>query len=131
MSQKDNTAMEIDPVDDGPKELGSMLGHFDSRSPNHRPASLSITQEEDARQAIEMLRGDDVSERVSAANRLDSVAAALGEIRTREVRTIRISNCHSPFVLLPACLRSCSFHIGSCRVQFDMKRSFYRFLLMA
>lgn len=45
-----------------------------------------ITKEEEARQAIEMLHGDDVSERVAAASRLDAVAAALGPVRTREVR---------------------------------------------
>eukprot|EP00566_Odontella_aurita_P008355 CAMPEP_0113564216 /NCGR_PEP_ID=MMETSP0015_2-20120614/21495_1 /TAXON_ID=2838 /ORGANISM="Odontella" /LENGTH=667 /DNA_ID=CAMNT_0000466271 /DNA_START=185 /DNA_END=2188 /DNA_ORIENTATION=- /assembly_acc=CAM_ASM_000160 len=38
----------------------------------------------DARQAIDMLRGDDVSGRVEAANKLDGVAVALGPERTRE-----------------------------------------------
>jgi len=33
---------------------------------------------------IDMLRGDDVSGRIAAANKLESVAAALGEERTRE-----------------------------------------------
>ena len=80
--------MEIDSVDDGPKQDTPMITvRLDT---NTRPSQLShataITQEEEARQALEMLRGDDVAERVSAASRLDAVAAALGEERTREVR---------------------------------------------
>jgi hypothetical protein len=47
------------------------------------PAQAS--EEEEARQAIDMLRGEDVSGRVAAANRLEAVAAALGEERTRDV----------------------------------------------
>lgn len=87
MAQKDHSAMEIDPVDDGPKET-PMLGLTNTRALSHgvsRSTSLVITQEDDAKQAIEMLRGDDVSERVSAANRLEAIATALGEERTREV----------------------------------------------
>jgi len=42
------------------------------------------SEEEEARQAIDMLRGDDIAGRVSAAYRLESVAAVLGEKRTRE-----------------------------------------------
>lgn len=48
-------------------------------------ATTSTSEEDEARQAIEMLRGDDVSGRIAAANRLDTVASALGEERTREV----------------------------------------------
>lgn len=44
-----------------------------------------ISKEEEARQAIDMLRGDDVALRVAAANRLESVASVLGEERTRDV----------------------------------------------
>jgi hydroxymethylglutaryl-CoA reductase len=33
-----------------------------------------------------LLRGDDVAGRVAAANKLDAIAAALGQERTREVR---------------------------------------------
>lgn len=39
---------------------------------------------EEARYAIELLRGDDVAGRISAVQRLDSIAAVLGERRTRE-----------------------------------------------
>ena len=48
----------------------------------------SASEEEEARQAIDMLRGEDVSGRVAAANRLEAVAAALGEERTRDVRSV-------------------------------------------
>ncbi len=48
-------------------------------------SNAAASEEEEARQAIDMLRGDDVSGRVAAANRLESVAAALGEERTRDV----------------------------------------------
>jgi hypothetical protein len=44
----------------------------------------NASEEEEARQAIDMLRGEDVSARVAAANRLEAVAAALGEERTRD-----------------------------------------------
>lgn len=48
-----------------------------------KPA-VTAAQEEEARQAIDMLRGDDVTGRVEAANKLDGVAEALGPERTRE-----------------------------------------------
>ena len=73
----------VDPVDDGPMLMGRMDGAGPAHA--HQATPMSITQEDDARQVIEMLRGDDVSERVSAATRLEAVAAALGEERTREV----------------------------------------------
>lgn len=52
--------------------------------PPEVPANAE-SEEEEARQAIDMLRGEDVSGRVAAANRLEAVAAALGEERTRDV----------------------------------------------
>lgn len=45
---------------------------------------MQIAEEEEARQAIDMFRGDDMSARVAAANRLEAVASVLGEQRTRE-----------------------------------------------
>uniref|UniRef100_A0A7S4QJU1 Uncharacterized protein n=1 Tax=Ditylum brightwellii TaxID=49249 RepID=A0A7S4QJU1_9STRA len=63
---------------------------------------ISASQEEDARQMIDMLRGDDVSGRIAAANKLESVAAALGEERTREVS----------FMLILLKLESSSFHVS-------------------
>jgi hypothetical protein len=85
--------MDIDPVDGGPKEMkrppparsttpGSVNSSSSSRS---TLIPMHVSEEEEARQAIEMLRGDDVSARVAAANRLESVATVLGEQRTREV----------------------------------------------
>jgi len=44
-----------------------------------------IEEEEDAKRTIEMLQGEDISDRVAAASRLESVAKALGPRRTREV----------------------------------------------
>lgn len=49
-------------------------------------SGLYVTEEEEASRVIEMLRGEDLSARITAANQLDSVAAALGEERTRDVR---------------------------------------------
>ena len=46
---------------------------------------ITPQEEEEARQAIDLLRGDDVAGRVEAANKLESVAAALGVERTRDV----------------------------------------------
>lgn len=91
MSQQENQPMDIDPVDDGPKQdpnamIISQTGDGGPPSPTaggQAPAPMSINEEDDARQAIEMLRGDDVAERVAAATRLESVAIVLGEERTR------------------------------------------------
>jgi len=46
---------------------------------------ITPQEEEEARQAIDLLRGDDVAGRVEAANKLEGVAAALGVERTRDV----------------------------------------------
>ena len=62
-SLKENTAMDADSLP---------------------PAAYST--EEEARQAIEMMKGDVLTNRTAAASRLDFVAKALGDIRTREVR---------------------------------------------
>lgn len=45
--------------------------------------ATQVSEEEEARQAIDMLRGDDVSARVAAASKLGSVSTVLGEERTR------------------------------------------------
>lgn len=89
MSQQENLpeAMDIDPVDDGPKHQDTPMlpSTADGSAPPAQTTPISINQEEEARKAIEMLRGDDVANRVSAANRLDAVASALGDERTRDV----------------------------------------------
>ena len=93
MSQQESQPMEIDPVDDGPKQdPSSAMIMSDDAAPSSPmigqtlpPVAMSISDEDDARRAIEMLRGDDVAERVAAATRLEGVATALGEERTREV----------------------------------------------
>lgn len=82
--------MDIDPVDDGPREVSRGIVPMSPAAMPPPPADASgpaneISKEEEARQAIEMLRGDDVSQRVAAACRLQAVASVLGPERTREV----------------------------------------------
>jgi hypothetical protein len=100
--------IDVDPVDGGPKASRTGTGidpmasqQEQQQQPQHlsvvtaSPASATASQssssstttskEEEARQAIDMLHGDDVGNRVAAAHRLESVAAALGPERTREV----------------------------------------------
>ncbi len=79
-------AMDVDETETTNDEKNAMTKTTDdsnntSTSPD---AEMNITEEEEARQAIDMLRGDDVTERIAAANKLDSVAKTLGEERTRE-----------------------------------------------
>ena len=47
--------------------------------------SKQLSEEEEVRQAIEKLRGEDVSARIEAAYKLEAVAKTLGEERTRDV----------------------------------------------
>jgi HPt (histidine-containing phosphotransfer) domain-containing protein len=89
--------IDVDPVDGGPKPTATGTGMNDPMAQEQPPppqltlvsaaaaASSGSSAEEEARQAIEMLHGDDVGNRVAAAHRLESVAAALGPERTREV----------------------------------------------
>lgn len=89
------TAMDIDPIDDGPSEMpkgiipmtrsGAITTTSSGFATTSAPGPMhEITKEEEARQAIDMLRGEDVSQRVAAASRLESIASVLGEKRTRE-----------------------------------------------
>ncbi|GAX21279.1 serine/threonine-protein phosphatase 2A regulatory subunit A [Fistulifera solaris] len=77
--------MDIDPIDDGPRSLSSPNGSSSDRSNNFQVITLPVTisKEEDARKAIDMLRSEDSTARVSAAHRLDSIASVLGPERTR------------------------------------------------
>ena len=83
--------MDIDPIDGGPKEIVKPVPAASNNALNTSFANSSglfpmqVSEEEQARQAIEMLRGDDVAARVAAASRLESVASVLGEQRTRDV----------------------------------------------
>jgi serine/threonine-protein phosphatase 2A regulatory subunit A len=83
--------MDIDPVDDGPVPLPSPVAAPVPTRSATSPTSVppAITKEEEARQAIEMMRSEDLSARVLAAHRLDEIAAVLGPERTREVRKRR------------------------------------------
>lgn len=94
-SSSSSTPMDVDPIDGGPRPVPT--AHTKGAAANTggpsvmnslllMDASQNPPSEEEARQAIEMLRGDDLSARVAAAHRLDSVAAVLGEERTRNVR---------------------------------------------
>lgn len=79
--------MEIDPVDGGPKEIIKPIPPPPPPAPGggNKHVPMQVSEEEEARQAIDMFRGDDMSARVAAANRLEAVASVLGEQRTREV----------------------------------------------
>jgi len=74
--------MDVDPIDDGPKYMSAVSQP--PSSPNSPHSSSSPLKEEEARHAIDMLRGDDVAGRVAAANKLEAVATTLGQERTRE-----------------------------------------------
>ena len=82
-----NEPMDIDPIDDGPLP-----------TPRNNPSSLvmsaprdplniasAVISGDDTKQMVDMLRSDDLSNRVAAAHKLDSIARALGQQRTREV----------------------------------------------
>lgn len=101
--------MDIDPIDDGPRDASGgivpMTTSTNSTAMVHMVPAHDISKEEEARQAIEMLRGDDVSQRVAAASRLESVASVLGEERTRDVSALDCNFrgskfCHLIFLLL-------------------------------
>jgi serine/threonine-protein phosphatase 2A regulatory subunit A len=79
--------MDIDPIDDGPRSLSSPNGNSSDRTNHFQVITLpaTISKEEDARKAIDMLRSEDSTARVSAAHRLDSIASVLGPERTRDV----------------------------------------------
>lgn len=81
--------MDIDPIDDGPKEVAPRGGMVPMTPDGAMSVPVApVSKEEEARQAIDMLRGDDVSQRVAAASRLESVATVLGEERTRNVSSL-------------------------------------------
>jgi len=78
--------MDVDPIDGGPKEIAKPALRAPPGNTNNTnyAVPMQISEEEEARQAIDMFRGDDMSARVAAANRLEAVASLLGEQRTRE-----------------------------------------------
>ena len=86
--------MDVDPVDGGPKPpTTAPLSPTVAPIWTQTPAAAAATTEEDARQCIEKLRGDVVSERVEAAHCLDRIATVLGEERTRRVSILADSEC--------------------------------------
>jgi serine/threonine-protein phosphatase 2A regulatory subunit A len=76
--------MDVDPIDGGPLLVVSPTTTTTAAasSSSSFPAILPTTAS--TLTYVEMLRSDDVSQRVAAAYRLDLVAAALGEERTRD-----------------------------------------------
>jgi hypothetical protein len=89
-NKMDSAPMDVDPVDDGPRHMPKQLPMTTTviAPPEH------LSEGEEARQAIDMLRGDDVSARVAAASRLESVASVLGQERTREVCILCSESLH-------------------------------------
>lgn len=114
--------MDVDPIDDGPSIQMPVVDVFMAQQQQQHSALLTppqppvygssllrqpppslppqpplvVLSEDDARLCIEMLRSEDLANRVAAANRLDAVATALGSERTRDVRcTIVIFVCAS------------------------------------
>lgn len=85
---KDHNAsspMEIDPVDDGPRENPDPPIAVFPQSSN--PVYVTpVTNAEEATSAIDRLRSDDYSQRVLASHQLDSIARILGSERTKNVR---------------------------------------------
>lgn len=80
--------MDTDPIDGGPRPVTMS-------SNNNQQLMLfsegdSVMDEEEAKQCIEKLRGENVAERVDAAHRLDRIATVLGEERTRRVSMVYI-----------------------------------------
>lgn len=67
--------------------------------PEGEGGGMNITAEEEAHQAINMLKGDDTSERIAAANKLESIAKTLGEERTRNVSQ-SCAMCHVTCVVI-------------------------------
>jgi hypothetical protein len=109
---------DIDPIDGGPKHMQQppvlkimsplptaptlvpLLTMINNSSNNTSTSSSQLSKEEEARLAIDMLRNEDVASRVAAAHRLDAVAVALGEERTRNVciasKRGQTTNYHGP-----------------------------------
>jgi hypothetical protein len=85
--------MEIDPVDDGPRENPEPPIYAIPPPPPEISMVLvpPVTNAEEATIAIERLRSDDYSQRVLASHQLDSIARILGSERTRTVREEIIS----------------------------------------
>lgn len=66
---------------------GDGSSHLNNAKLQNNPELMvvSMVPEEEAQMVIEMLRSDDVADRVAAAHRLTDVASAIGPERAREV----------------------------------------------
>mmetsp|Transcript_15627 Transcript_15627/g.29478 ORF Transcript_15627/g.29478 Transcript_15627/m.29478 type:complete len:669 (+) Transcript_15627:150-2156(+) len=73
----------IDIEDEAAHILADKNAMSSSSATSNGDVDMGISEEEEARLAIDNLKGDDVEERIAAANKLDIVAKILGEERTR------------------------------------------------
>ena len=94
--KSNNDDMDIDPIDDGPRPTPAPTPVLmaNATTPAALLTPVVLTQEEQAREAIEALLAEDMAARVTAAHRLPAIAAVLGPERTRAVsRNIRAREC--------------------------------------
>jgi len=85
-NNNNNDPMEIDPIDDGPPPTAAptpVASAGGATSAAFLLTPIVMTKEEEAREAIESLRADDMAQRVTAAHRLSAIATVLGPERTR------------------------------------------------
>ena len=80
MISSDPSPMEID-AETSPQIKDTPM----TTAPLSSEDTPQLSEEEEARQAIEKLRGEDLPSKVEAAHKLDTVARTLGEERTRDV----------------------------------------------
>jgi hypothetical protein len=92
------TDMDVDPIDDGPPVIAVSPPRIAplSTQPLSTTAANTTTNaadammhEDEVKQTIDMMRSTEVSMRVTAAYKLDLVAAHLGPERTQQVGTVR------------------------------------------
>ena len=86
--------MDVDPIDDGPRDMTTVIPPVPSiaKSPSvlqlAAPDGMVVETDQDAKQCLDWLRSEDLSQRVAAAHRLDAVARWLGPERTRRVSVV-------------------------------------------
>lgn len=93
--QQGVSPMEVDPIDDGPPPSSPPTPAVASShwTPSALLTPIVLTKEEEAKQAIESLRAEDMAQRVTAAHRLPAIAAVLGPERTRNVSVEAFESC--------------------------------------
>ena len=86
-----STPMDVDEIHGHPH--GHHHGNAHTVSDNEDDNNTNNTNNTnsnsmDGHQSLEMLRGEDLPERISAANQLESIAKSLGDERTRNVSLV-------------------------------------------